>query len=90
MATKKVINKEVTNLVAFAPFEFGGKNYEPGDAFNLPAGYVRDTAFDEFRSIERKNKGEHEIGMAFLAPPVIDPGRKEPTERRSILPVKEA
>lgn len=78
-------------LVAYAPFDFAGKHYEAGDAFILPEGYVHDVAADQFSEVSRKNKAAgEEVGMIFAHPPVIEPGRKEPTERRSKLPVKEA
>jgi hypothetical protein len=69
---------EPVGLIAYAPFDYDKRHYEPGDVFN-PAGLVLDSDFDTFRAIEKKNAGGEEIGTAFVT--------KE--GRRVILPVKE-
>lgn len=76
-------------LVAYAPFEWDGVQYEEGDTFTPPAGWTRDTAFDEFRSTERKNNTV--IGMAFTVPgEILDKKTQERAYRREVLPLKEA
>jgi hypothetical protein len=79
---------EVKKLVAFAPFEFGGKQYKIGDTFTAPAGLLRDFEFEKFRNMSTL-KGEIG-GMAFsqTLPPMTLKG--DPTTQRMILPLKEA
>ena len=37
-----VTEQAPAGLIASAPFDFAGKHYEPGDAFEIPAGAIRD------------------------------------------------
>ena len=74
-------------LVAYADFD----EYEAGDVFTPPAGWVRDDGFEEFRSVSHKNKGGGEVGIAFSVPgEIIDTKTKERLSRRVVLPLKEA
>jgi hypothetical protein len=74
-------DKTVKGLIAYADFTFADKAYKAGEIFALPAGMVRDAAFDEFRAIEKKNAEEgQQIGLAFTT--------KE--GKRVILPLQEA
>ena len=76
-------------LVAFAAFDYDGEHYEPGEEFIPRKSWTRDLSFDEFRSIERKNRPTS--GIAFLVPgAVIDKKTGERSQRREVLPVKEA
>lgn len=80
----KVVEKK---LIAYAPFEFHGKQYKIGDVF-IPGDLVRDAAFDEFRQVE-KRRGEL-MGMSFCE--TFPPRMKgdDPEVKRYILPLKEA
>jgi hypothetical protein len=67
-------------LTAYAPFDFGGRHYEAGDTFTVPAGYKTDADFDVFRAMEKKNAVPGQLfGIAFTGK----------DGRRTILPVKE-
>jgi hypothetical protein len=75
--------------VAYAPFDFDGEHYEAGDEFTPRKSWLRDTAFEEFRSVELKRGGA--VGIAFLVPgEVIDKKTGDRAQSRQILPVKEA
>src|SRR5690349_11245876 len=50
--------------VAYAPFDFDGEHYEPGEEFTPRKTWTRDVAFEEFRSVELKRGGT--VGIAFL------------------------
>lgn len=69
---------KVKGYTAFAPFVLEGKSYKAGDVFALPAGYERDAAHDEFRSMGKKADG-NAPGLTFSTA-----GGK-----KVILPVKE-
>ena len=74
---------------AYAPFDVDGAHYEKGDEFTPPAGWTRDAAFDEFRSIERKNSAHP--GIAFIVPgEILDKKTKERAYSREVLPLTEA
>jgi hypothetical protein len=72
--------KEAKGLTVYAPFDFGGRHYEAGDAFTAPADLKRDPEFDTFRAMEKKNALPGQLfGIAFTGK----------DGRRTILPVKE-
>ena len=39
---KAELSAAPAGLIASAPFDFAGKHYEPGDAFEIPAGCIRE------------------------------------------------
>jgi hypothetical protein len=79
----------VVRLIAYAPFDHDGEQYEPGDEFTPRKTWTRDTAFEEFRSIELKKGGT--VGIAFTVPgDIIDKKTQERAYNRIILPLKEA
>lgn len=53
MAEKQEVKKD---LIAFADFEFQGHQFKVGDKFIPPFNLKIDTAFDQFRKVEGKNK----------------------------------
>jgi hypothetical protein len=76
-------------LIAYAPFDHDGEQYEPGDEFTPRKSWTRDVAFEEFRSIELKKGGT--VGIAFTVPgDIIDKKTQERAYNRIILPLKEA
>jgi hypothetical protein len=76
-------------FIAYAPFDFDGEHYEPGDEFTPRKSWTRDTAFEEFRSIERKKGAD--AGIAFMVPgAIIDKKTQERAYDRTVLPLKEA
>lgn len=44
---KKTVTQEVEAYTVTAPFDEGGKHYEPGDEFIVPAHWTRDTTHEE-------------------------------------------
>jgi hypothetical protein len=88
IATKPAPEKSGT-YVAYAPFDHDGEHYETGDEFTPRKSWLRDTAFEEFRSVELKRGGA--VGIAFLVPgEIIDKKTGDRAQSRQILPVKEA
>ena len=53
MADKQEVKKE---LVAFADFEFQGRQFKAGDKFAPTFNMKQDATFDQFRNVEGKNK----------------------------------
>ena len=53
MADKQEAKKD---LIVFAEFEFQGHQFKVGDKFVPPFNMKLDTAFDQFRKVESKNK----------------------------------
>ena len=78
---------ELGELAAFAPFEFGGKQYAEGDAFPLPSGLIYDETYSVFRNVDRKRGAAP--GMAFSIPgEIIDKATGERDVKVTVLPVK--
>lgn len=80
---------EPARLIAYAAFDFDGEHYEPGDEFIPRPSWARDLAFDEFRSVEKKNGAVR--GIAFTVPgEVVNKKTGERLYHREVFPIKEA
>lgn len=87
---------KVLSFVATSPFELkrGYKTveYKIGDMFPVPEDWTRDTAFEEFRKVNKNSNGTLN-GVTFSVPlPVLDEkgNLKYMDSRRVILPLREA
>lgn len=87
-ASKKFPSRS-QGFMVYAPFDLLGAHYEVGDTFNPSADWKRDTAFDEFRGIEKRRGTTN--GIAFNVPgEIIDKNTGERASSRMILPLEEA
>ena len=86
--------KKNVQFVAVAGFEWDGRQYEKGDTFTPPADWERDTAFEEFRNI---NRARQKMGIPFYYAVKVGEMRNEATNklepimdnRRVVLPLTE-
>lgn len=79
--------------IAYAPFEWMGKEYQEGDEFKPPADHTYDEEFEAFRMAEKLTDAK---GVPFTYPKQIGEERDEATQKmvpitddfRVILPVE--
>lgn len=79
---KKIVEIEV--LVATAPFDEGGRHYEPGDEFEVPANWQRDFVHEEIVNQKGGNR------VCFMQPEIQEDKAKKieyKPGRRVLLPV---
>lgn len=94
---KQTAKQEVREFVAFADFEWGGKQYEEGDPFVPPSGFERDVNFEQFRNMDNLKRPGLVQGVPFLYQVKVAEHRNAETgkmeavmdSRRVVLPVAE-
>lgn len=84
---KRIVEREVEIYTVTAPFDEGGKHYEPGEEFEVPANWTRDTVHEEI--VNQKNDSGR---VCFMQPetPGDDTGKGYKPGRRVLLPLSEA
>jgi hypothetical protein len=79
--------QESKGWVALKDFALFDKEYKEGEVVEIPAGWVEDPAFDEFRN--EKRRPVEQVGTAFsYYGDWIDKKANERQVMREILPVK--
>ncbi len=65
-----------SNLRAYAPFNLDGRHYEPGDIFEVPAGWkfeeqmAQDGSFQEHKGISFSHEGFSHVDEASSRPAI--------------------
>lgn len=83
---KKTVTREVEAYTVTSPFDEGGKHYEPGDEFIVPADWTRDTVHEE---VVNQKGGER---ICFSFPEIQEDKDKKiayQPGRRVLLPLSE-